>query len=89
MTNEQIAKARAEEEQSRLNAADRPRIRALEIARRDAPGYHQPQPGQPPGVWRVDGTIEDPKYFGQASGPYHYNRILLRDACSSFRLALL
>jgi hypothetical protein len=60
MTPEQIAKAIAKEKQRQVNAADRPRIRALEIERTSAPDYYSVQPGQPPGKWTVDGTLVKP-----------------------------
>lgn len=46
-----------DEIQRRINEADRPRLRALEKARVEAPGYYSAQPGQKPGYWRMDGTI--------------------------------
>lgn len=55
MTPEQKAKAAAEEAERLINEADRPRIRALEIAAKEHPGYYSQQPDQPFGMWRVDG----------------------------------
>lgn len=57
MTPEEDDKLRAtlQEVISRANEADRPRIRALELARMAHPGYHGRQPGLPLGKWKVDG----------------------------------
>lgn len=67
MTDEEkAARYAAEEAQRLINEADRPRIRALELARKADPAYHSRQMNNPLGIWRVDGsTVDNPSLFGR------------------------